>query len=71
MGNLPHFICAPFSILACHGVIFGKVLLCGEKLGCEQRIERAEKVPCSDKGDISLTAAFFNWALAFAFYAIM
>lgn len=27
LGNLPRFICSPFSILACHPVIFGKVLL--------------------------------------------
>lgn len=67
MGNLPRFICAPFSILACHGVIFGKVLLWGEKLGCEQRIEKAVKVPCSDKEDGSLTAAFFNLAMAWGF----
>lgn len=35
LGNLPHFFCAPSSILACHGVIFGQVLLWGQKLGCE------------------------------------
>ena len=58
-------------MLACHGVILGKVLLWGEKLGCEQGIEKAVEVPCSDKADSSLTAAFFHLAMAAGFYMLI
>ena len=71
LGNLPHFICVPFSILACQVVIFGKVLLWGGSLAVNRGCKRALKVPCSGKGDISLTAASFTFTMASGFCRII
>lgn len=41
LGSFLQFICIFFSILTCHWVIFGKVLLWREKLGFEQGMEES------------------------------